>query len=78
MKTKQATSSIIDELWMKTERAIQESTSLEEAAQKLVYGIYSVFSESVVITRVFFTVPFNSLPASNQSFVKNLAESDGP
>jgi hypothetical protein len=77
LKTKQATSSIIDELWMKTERAIQESTSLEEAAQKLVYGIYSVFSESVVITRVFFTVPFNSLPASNQSFVKNLAESAG-
>jgi histone H3/H4 len=36
-----------------------------------------VFDESVVVARVFITVPFDGLPDVNKEFVKNLAESAG-
>ncbi|KKK91111.1 hypothetical protein LCGC14_2716250 [marine sediment metagenome] len=40
-----------------------------------VYGIHNQFDESVVIARVFLTVPYGELPNANQEFVKKLAES---
>jgi histone H3/H4 len=77
MKIENATSSTIAELWKKIEPNVQQSEFLEEGAQKLVTEIHARFDDSVVIARVFFTVPFDSLPPSNKEFVKNLAESAG-
>ncbi|MEN8262521.1 MAG: hypothetical protein ABFR82_03580 [Nitrospirota bacterium] len=77
MKIEQATSPVINELWGKIESSMQGAKYLEEAAQELVSAIHSQFSDSVVIARVFYSVPFDSLPSANQSFVKNLSESAG-
>jgi hypothetical protein len=56
---------------------MQGAAYLEVAAQELVSAIHSQFSDSVVIARAFYTVPFDSLPDANKSFVKNLSESAG-
>ncbi len=40
-------------------------------------GLHAKFSESAVLARAFLTVPFDSLPKTNQEFVRKLAESAG-
>ena len=56
---------------------MQPSTSLEHAAQELVTELHTQFDESVVLARVFVTVPFGELPPYNKDFVRRLAESAG-
>ena len=56
---------------------MQPSTSLEHAAQELVTELHTQFDESVVLARVFVTVPFGELPPCNKDFVRRLAESAG-
>jgi histone H3/H4 len=75
MKIEQTTSFAVEELWAKAEPRIQKSNCLEDAAQNLTTELHNQFNESVVIARVFFTVPFSDLPPTNKDFVKNLAES---
>jgi hypothetical protein len=77
MRIDQATSSTTNELWADVEPAVRGASSLEEAAQELAKAFHERFEESVVIARVFVTVPFGELPASNHEFVRNLAESAG-
>ena len=77
MKIEQATSSTIGALWERIEQDVKRSTHLEQAAQALVTALHAEFNESVVLARTFLTVPFDALPASNQGFVRNLAESAG-
>lgn len=77
MKIEQATSATITELWTKVEPRVKQSKSLEEAAQELTTALHTQFQESVVLARVYFTVPFGVLPATNKAFVQNLAESAG-
>ena len=77
MKIEQATSSTVTELWADVEPRVQEAKSLEEAAQELATALHTEFDESVVIARVFVTVPFDALPPTNKAFVQNLAESAG-
>ena len=59
------------------ESQVEHASCLEEAAQALTAAVHKEFGNSVVIARTFFTVPFDSLPAGNQAFVKNLAEGAG-
>ena len=75
MKIEQATASTITELWTKVEPRVKQSKSLEEAAQALATALHTQFQESVVLARVYFTVPFGALPATNKAFVQKLAES---
>ena len=77
MKIDQTTSSTITELWANVESQIQNSKSLEEAAQQLATALHIKFTESVALARVFFAVPFDSLPSTNKEFVRKLAESAG-
>jgi hypothetical protein len=72
MRCEHATSSTINELWGGIEQSVRGAEDLEHAAQDLAKAIHSVFDESVVIARVFTTVPFESLPSSNQEFVTGL------
>lgn len=46
---------------------------MEEAAQAVVDTLNSEYSESIVLARLFATVPFNKLPPVNQAFVSHLA-----
>ena len=77
MKIEQATASTITELWTKVEPRVKQSKSLEEAAQALATALHTQFQESVVLARVYFTVPFGALPGTNKAFVQKLAESAG-
>ncbi|MFQ5656232.1 MAG: hypothetical protein ACE5G5_01670 [Candidatus Methylomirabilales bacterium] len=77
MKVEQATTATISELWGKVESRVKQSKSLEEAAQELATVLHTQFQESVVLARVYFTVPFGALPGPNKAFVQDLAESAG-
>jgi hypothetical protein len=77
MKIELTTSSIVNDLWLRIEPRIEQSGRLEEAAQEVATALHTQFDESVVIARVFITVPFGDLPATNKEFVQNLAESAG-
>jgi hypothetical protein len=59
------------------QRAINGSTSLEAAAQSYTRLVYEALHESIVLLRVFATVPARALPAANRAFVARLAESAG-
>lgn len=59
------------------QRAINRSTSLEAAAQAYSRLVYDALHESIVLLRVFATVPARDLPAPNRAFVTALAESSG-
>ncbi len=52
----------------------QEGATLEGAAQLATDLFYEEFCDSVVLVRVFATVPFGRLPAFNRSFVTELAK----
>ncbi|MBI5494852.1 MAG: hypothetical protein HY904_07465 [Deltaproteobacteria bacterium] len=51
--------------------------SLEQAAQACTDGLYTQFKESLVLARVYASVPFRSLPAPNKAFVEALLSSKG-
>lgn len=77
MKIEQATAATITQLWTEVEPRVKQSKALEEGAQALTTALHTQFQESVVLARVYFTVPFGTLPASNKTFVQNLAQSAG-
>jgi hypothetical protein len=54
--------------------ALQECGHLQAAAQTCARLLYEEFQESVVLARVFVTLPFNDLPGRDQAFVRALAE----
>ncbi len=77
MKLEQTSLSTITALWRNIEPNIQQSTCLEEASQTLAGTLYTEFEESVVLARVFLTLPFSGLPPANKEFVQKLVESAG-
>jgi hypothetical protein len=77
MQLDQATGATITQLWTKLEPTMQRATSLEEAAQALATAVYTQFAESTVLARVYATVPYDGLPATNRTFVETLAGSTG-
>jgi hypothetical protein len=56
---------------------IKDCSTLEDVAQRYCDILYERFRESIVLARVFVTVPFGELPAENQGFVTTLATSAG-
>jgi len=58
-------------------KSITRCGCLEDAAQKVTDLMYTEFKDSVVLARLFATVPFGMLPTSNKEFVRNLAEAKG-
>lgn len=77
MKIKQTTPVTITDLWSGVESGIGQAIHLEDAAQELAKAVQTQFEESIVLARAFITVNFGALPSTNQSFVRNLAESAG-
>lgn len=73
MQITQATSSTITNLWSQVESNLQQAQTLEAAAQQLAAALHTTFEESVLLARVYTTVPFETLPPANQSFVRALA-----
>lgn len=75
MRIEQIASSTIKQLWDDLEPRVQQSNYLEDAAQQLVAELHTQFDESVVIARVFLTVPYGALPSTNKEFVEKLGKS---
>lgn len=74
MQIGRVTPSSITDLWTAVEPFIRDAQRLEPAAQTLVDAVYRRFEESVVLARMFVTVPFDSLPPSNRHFAKRQAD----
>ena len=53
------------------------NTALEDAAQEYMSILYETLSESIILARLFATIPFEELPEPNKEFVANLAQSAG-
>ena len=73
MRIEQATDAAIGDLWRTLEPRLETVDFLEQAAQQLVTAIYERFEQSVIIARVFVSVPFADLPMPNQEYVRKLA-----
>lgn len=61
----------------KVEEQVKGSKTLEQAAEWMTDVLYQEFGDSVVLARLFATVPFGKLPAANHSFVTKLADAQG-
>lgn len=58
-------------------RQVRECVTLEDAAQQYMSILYNTFNESIVLARLFATIPFKKLPESNREFVIQLGKSAG-
>lgn len=63
----------INNLWNGVYRSVKEAESIEEAAQCVVDTCFEEFKESVVLVRIFITIPYSDLPEPNRQFVNDLA-----
>lgn len=77
MEIEQANLATVTEFWSTVESKVQSAEFLEDAAQIAAAGLYRYFEESVVLARIFVTVPYAKLPESNREFVRGLVESAG-
>jgi hypothetical protein len=59
------------------QRRAESAAVFEDAAQQYVEVLYEALNESLVLARVFATLPFEKLPSTNQQAVTALAESAG-
>ena len=75
MKITDASPYRIAELWTGVEPQVHRASYLEQASQQLATAVHEQFAESVVIARVFLTVPFDALPPASRHFVEALAAS---
>jgi hypothetical protein len=69
--------SALDAVKEKLQQSIKACASLEEAAQQVADGLYGEFAESIVLTRLYATAPYDTLPAVRQAFVSKLAAAKG-
>ncbi|MCP4543836.1 MAG: hypothetical protein GY832_42525 [Chloroflexi bacterium] len=56
---------------------VRGCATLEESAQKFTEIMYKEFEDSIVLVRLFATIPFGKLETLNQAFVTRLAASQG-
>ncbi len=62
---------------MRLEKLLQGCASLEEASQRFIGAFYEEFADSLVLARLFATIPFKDLPPKNQLFAADLAHAKG-
>jgi hypothetical protein len=77
MRIGEATPVAITDLWGRVEPRVRGAGNLAAAAQELAKELHLRFEASVALVRVFFTVPFGSLPEDRQEFVRGLARPSG-
>ena len=63
----------VSELWDN----IGQKDSFEDTAQSCLMSMYKEFKDSIVLTRMFLTVPYSDLPDTNKNFVMDLSEKMG-
>lgn len=73
----EASAGAVQEFAASIEGKLRDAGTLEEAAQALTDGIHEAFGQSIVLARVFATVPYAKAPPAIQRFVSELADSKG-
>lgn len=63
---------VLQDLQRQIKELTKKGSSLEKVAQGTTELIYQQFNESVVLTRLYVTIPFGKLPPFNQNFVAKL------
>jgi hypothetical protein len=71
------TSASIERFRAQVGEQIRGAQSLEEAAQRFVHALYDELGASVVLARMFVTLPYGKVPADVRAFVASLAASKG-
>jgi len=71
----EVTTSRLKDLLNRIDERIRDCAFLEHAAQACTDLLYDEFEESLVLGRVFATIPFGDLPEPNQQFVIDMAMS---
>src|SRR5262249_36694772 len=74
-KISTATAGVLKTFSDRVNQGIAQSHCLEEVAQAFTDSMYEEFKDSIVLVRLFAAVPFQDLPESIQTFVKELAAS---
>lgn len=67
----------IEQLKQRIESSLRLCFSLEEAAQKFTNLLFEEFRDSLILVRLFATIPFGQLPESYQRVIVELAENEG-
>ena len=67
----------IKQLKQRIERLLPPCSSLEEAAQKFTNLLFEEFQDSLILVRLFATIPFGQLSESHQRIIVELAETEG-
>ncbi|MEJ2082019.1 MAG: hypothetical protein P8Y94_07560 [Acidobacteriota bacterium] len=75
MRLGDTTPTAIRDLWGGCMHRVTSAQYLEDVAGIMVSEIYERFQASLVMTRAFLTVPFQSLPARQKEFARELARS---
>lgn len=73
MRIGKVTPSFMAALWADVEPGIRAASTLEAASQILAQTVFQQLQESVVLARVFLTVPFDGLTPVRRRFVQDLA-----
>src|SRR5688572_11678141 len=61
----------------KLQSHIRGCGSIEEVAQRASQHVYDSFRESVVLARLYATIPYKKLPAENRRFVASVVKQHG-
>ncbi|MFX0073045.1 MAG: hypothetical protein ACFFAO_18360 [Candidatus Hermodarchaeota archaeon] len=76
MRVSEATFLEIEKIDKRIRKIITDNEpSLESAAMKFVSEIYDNFEDSIILLRLFLTLPYNELPKETQAFADILAQS---
>ena len=75
MTVSKANSAKIRELWARCEPRISSANCVEDVACAVVDQLYEEFSDSLVLARLFLSVPFQSLPDRQRQSASEMARS---
>jgi hypothetical protein len=56
------------------QKSMEGSEGVDQASQRLIDTLYARFQDSLALARLYVTVPYQQLPATNQTFVQGLAK----
>ena len=76
-KLSEATRPTVTAMFDTTAGTIARQTTFEAAAQVVTDALYSTFSDTCALARIFVTTPFETLPQAMATWVQNLASAKG-
>lgn len=63
----------LEQVWSSLQPRLSDEPSFQGAAQTFVESLYAGYGRSIVLVRMFLTVPYGMLPAAERRFVRRLS-----